>query len=283
MPTPNETIERIVEAPSWNQRVAQIRLIPQHHGTGEHQRIFAEFARMLYVPHLAPDFAYIHEAPFYEKDYFLEAYAAAHRATGGFVRISEDDLTEAIRNDPKTLLVFRTILGLTREEFAHSTTLAAMTAGLPSLSSAKVDSMERQGSATGEKQARACARTVSHVMDGSLFGEPPPGLLSKLAKPDTERGWESIQQYANSGVPLAMFLHQRHYGGAFRQILDATSTQRGKLIEDAVEALFNLFRVQFPAACGVALMDERIHSQEPQRDGIAVPLGISGKVSTISD
>ena len=35
-----------------------------------------------------------------------------------------------------------------------------------------------------------------------------------------------------------MFLHQRHYGGAFRQVLDATSTRRGDLIEDAVEALF---------------------------------------------
>jgi hypothetical protein len=37
---------------------------------------------------------------------------------------------------------------------------------------------------------------------------------------------------------LKVFLHQRHYGGAFRQVLDATSTLRGDLIEDAVEALF---------------------------------------------
>jgi hypothetical protein len=45
----------------------------------------------------------------------------------------------------------------------------------------------------------------------------------------------------------------------------------------------NLFRIKFPAACGVALMDERIHSQEPQCDGIAVSLGISGKVSMIDE
>jgi len=31
-----------------------------------------------------------------------------------------------------------------------------------------------------------------------------------------------------------MFLHQRLYGGAFRQILDATSTKRGDLIEEEV-------------------------------------------------
>ena len=57
---------------------------------------------------------------------------------------------------------------------------------------------------------------------------------------------------------------------------------RGQKYRNGVPG-FDLFRVQFPAACGVALMDERIHSQEPQRDGIAVPLGISSKVSTISD
>ncbi|MGF1647447.1 MAG: hypothetical protein ACFCVF_11105, partial [Kineosporiaceae bacterium] len=34
------------------------------------------------------------------------------------------------------------------------------------------------------------------------------------------------------------FLHQRHYGGAFRQLLDATSTRRGNLLEDGVEELF---------------------------------------------
>jgi len=215
MPTASETIERIVEATSWDKRIAQIRLIPQRHGTGEHPRIFAEVARVLYLPHLAPDFAYIHEAPFYGQEYFLEAYRAAHHATDGFVRVSEDDLTEALQADPKTLLVFRTILGLTRDEFAHSTTLAAKPAGLTALTSAKVDSMERHGSATGEKQARAAARTLSQVMDGSLFGEPPAGLLSKQAKADTERGWVSVQEYADGGVPFAEYLHQRHYAERF--------------------------------------------------------------------
>ena len=142
------TIERIVEAPNWNLRVAQIRLIPQHHGTGEHAQIFAEIARLLYVPHLAPDFAYIHEAPFYEQEYFAAAYDAAHRATRGFTEVSEDNLKKTIESDPKTLLVFRTILGLTREEFAQSTTLAAKPVGLQSLTPGKVDSMERNGSAT---------------------------------------------------------------------------------------------------------------------------------------
>ena len=245
MPEAEETVRRIVEASGWNQRVAQIRLIPQRHGTGEHSRIFAEVARLLYLPHLAPDFAYIHEAPFYEQRYFLEAYQAAHRATDGFAAVTEDNLTQAIRSEPKTLLVFRTILGLTREEFAHSTVLAAKPEGLPPLTSAKVDSMERHNSATDEARARAAARTVCLIMDGSLFGAPPAGLLSKQAKPDTEHGWKSVREFAANRVPFAEYLHQRHYGGAFRQVLDATSTQRGNLIEDAVESLFKEHRIPF--------------------------------------
>jgi hypothetical protein len=245
MPTTNETIQRVLEAPGWNQRVAQIRLIPQYHGTGEHSKIFAEIARVLYVPFLAPDFAYIHTAPFYEQQYFLEAYETAQRATGGFTCVSERELVKVLVDSPKTLLAFRTILGLTREEFAHSTTLAGEPVGMIPLTSAKVDSMERLGSSTNEAQAKVVARTLRMVMDGTLFGDPPAGLLSKQAKPDTEQGWTSVRQFATEGVPFGLYLHQRHYGGAFRQILDATSTQRGDLIEDAVEELFKEQRIPF--------------------------------------
>jgi hypothetical protein len=245
LPTSEQTVQRIVDAPNWNQRIAQIRLIPQHHGTGEHSGLFAAVARELYLPHLAPDFAYVNEAPFYEPAHFLEAYAAADKATQRFTRVSEDELTSTLVTAPKTLLVFRTILGLTRDEFAHSSVLAAGPSGLAPLSSAKVDSMERLGTPATEDQARGAARTICSVMDGSLFGEPPTGLRSKQHKPDTQNGWTSVRTYARSGVPFSIFLNQRHYGGAFRQILDATSTQRGNLIEDAVEKFFVDNRIPF--------------------------------------
>jgi hypothetical protein len=40
-------------------------LIPLNHGTNEHPSIYAEIARLLYVPYLAADLAYIHENHFY--------------------------------------------------------------------------------------------------------------------------------------------------------------------------------------------------------------------------
>lgn len=238
MPTVEETVTGIATAPTWEQRIARIRLIPQHHGIGEHAAIYAGVARRVYVPHLAPDFAYIHDAAFYDRYYFEDVYAAAHAATEGFTDVSAANLVAAIKADPRTLLIFRTITGLTKNEFGYSTDLAGAALGLAGVSGAKVDSMEKTGSEVTEEQARIVVETLLQIMAGTLFGDPPGDVTSKQNKPDTEEGWLTVQAYASSGVPHALFLHQRHYGGAFRQVLDATSTLRGNLIEDAVGKLF---------------------------------------------
>jgi hypothetical protein len=47
------------------------------------------------VPQLAPDFAYIHEAPFYEAEYFEDVYRAAAGDTDNFRRVGADDLAVA--------------------------------------------------------------------------------------------------------------------------------------------------------------------------------------------
>jgi hypothetical protein len=255
--TIDATINAILGAETWVQRIQQIRLVPQHHGTGEHGAIFAAVARELYLPHLAPDFAYIHESPFYETELFFAAYDETYRLTEGFIRVEEADLIEALFQCPASLLVFRTLLGLTKEEFSHSSSLVASTDNLHRLSSSQIDAMERTpvaaeprqldgaAAARATRQAIIAARTIVRVMNGELFGDAPPGLRSKQNKPDTAEGWNSVRSFAEGGVPLRVFLHQRHYGGAFRQVLDATSTNRGDLIEDAVEALFREYHLNF--------------------------------------
>lgn len=42
-----------------------------------------------------------------------------------------------------------------------------------------------------------------------------------------------------------MLLHQREYGGAFRQLQDATSTLRGNVLEEPVEDLFKSAGIPF--------------------------------------
>ncbi|MGH3301322.1 MAG: hypothetical protein ACRDOK_06440 [Streptosporangiaceae bacterium] len=148
------------------------------------------------------------------------------------------DLTAAIHAEPTVLLPLRVITGLLRGEFAASTQLVGDVLGLPHLSVGKIDSMERSGTATSEAQARVAAETLDRIMQRTLFAEPPGAWKSKQQKPDTLHGWDTVRDYARQGVPHSQFLHQRHYGGAFRQVLDSTSEVRGNLIEDAVEALF---------------------------------------------
>ncbi len=70
-------------------------------------------------------------------------------------------------------------------------------------------------------------------------------MRTKIDKPDTVSGWETIRKYSIENVPFPVFLHQRHYGGAFRQLLDATSGRRGNILEQAVEELFKSKGIRF--------------------------------------
>lgn len=234
----DDTIRRIEEAQSWDERIARVRQVPQRHGTDEHAAIYAEVAQRVYVPHLSPDFAYIHESEFYKAPYFDDAYEKAMVATDGFARVDPETLAKALEVEPRTLLVFRTVLGLTKGEFAASTTIVAKADNQKGLSANKVDTMEKRGSVPTTQQAAVAAVTIDRIMSGTLFGEPEGELQSKQRKPDTLDGWATVRAFATHGVGYSTFLHQRHYGGAFRQILDATSEKRGDLIERAVEELF---------------------------------------------
>lgn len=243
MATVAETIAEIVAAPNWDQRVARFRLVPQRHGTADHSAIYATVARELYVQDLAPDFAHIHFPAFYDLDYFEDVYREAAGETDGFTRTTADDLASVLQNQPRTLLVLRTMLGLTKAEFARSTTIVGEALDLPGITGGKADSMERRGSGVSASQARVVATTIARVMAGTLFGDPAGNLRSKQAKPDTAEGWQTVRRFAAQGVPYSAFLHQRHYGGAFRQVLDATSSLRGDLIEEAVQALLREYKV----------------------------------------
>ncbi len=233
----DDTIAKVVNAPTWNQRVAQIRQIPGRHGTDEHVRIFASVARESYVPHLTPDFAFFYEREFYSEDHFRVTYERAYSATAGFADVRVAVLAELLQQDPPVLLVFRTITGFTKEEFAHCTKLIGELSDLPGLSGSKVDSMEKQQSRTNKNQALVAAITLTRIIDRTIFDRPPEGFKSKQDKPDTKGGWQSAGELAAEGVPFWMLLHQRHYGGAFRQATDSGSRNKGDTIEDEVEEL----------------------------------------------
>lgn len=235
--TLEETVKAVADAP-WEARVALIRKIPETFGIAQHQAVYAEIAKQVYVPNLAPDFAYIHSRDDYELGPIHEAYIEAEKLTKGFAAVSLDDLALTIEDHPPALRIFRLLLGFTAQEFVASTEVVAPRVGLEPISTGRVKAVEEGANATAEV-ARICAAVIDYAMRGDLFPAPPSAdVRSKLDKPDTANGWATVRQYAETGVPLYVLLHQRHYGGAFRQILDATSSKRGDIIEDAVEELF---------------------------------------------
>ena len=174
MATIEQTVGYIVAASTWDERVARVRQIPQRHGTDEHAAIDAEVARLLYMPHLAPDFAYAPMLDFYELPHFQAAYDKLAAATDEFRNVTVDQLAETIQAEPTVLLPLRTMTGLLRKEFAWTTKLVAEPLGMKPLSENKVDSMERSGSATSAAQARIAAETVDRIMHGGLFGDARP-------------------------------------------------------------------------------------------------------------
>jgi hypothetical protein len=233
------------QAVTWDARIAVIRQIPERFGIAAHQEIYSTIARRVYVPSLAPDFAYVHWRDDYELEPFRGAYEQAFELTQGFQRVDVPALTDALRSAPETLRVFRLILGFTAQEFAAATRLVSDAVGTEPLSVSTVRNIE-SGTSPKPLLAACCASVIHLAMTNRLFpGAGPQELRLKTEKPDTEAGWETIRQFASGGVPLPVFLHQRLYGGAFRQLLDATSSKRGDILEDAVEALFVSHAVPF--------------------------------------
>lgn len=226
--------------------MALIRRVPELFGIAHQHAVYSSIATQVFAPAFGPDFAYVHWRPDYELAPVEEAYAIVHESTDAFTSVDVETLTDLLWSEPRTLLIFRLLLGYTWAEFAAATGLVVEgEASMAPLSRAKAKAAE-SGSVLSDKQARCAAETVVRGVDATLWPQPEGGeLKGKISKPDTANGWESVRQFAAHGVPLQVLLHQRHYGGAFRQLLDATSTARGNVLEDAVEDMVRQAGIPF--------------------------------------
>jgi hypothetical protein len=235
-----------VESGPWSSRVAAVRSIPAEFPGRELAAVYAEVARQCYVPNLAPHF---HIVPwperFLDRDAFQEAYEAAAEATSNFSNVSGDRISEAIQQDPRTLRIFRLIIGYTPKELAE-VVRAFADASLP------VDSLEDGGglSKRVEDALPAIGRLISDIVSGDAGYDVSEelrerGFLSKTDKPDTDGGWGQVSKFAREGITYDELLYQRWYGGAFRQLQDAGGKFKGDLLEDATEVLLTEHRVPF--------------------------------------
>src|SRR5688500_5867904 len=109
----SEAVAAVAAAQSWDARIALIRKVPEQFGTAQHAVIYSEIAKTVYVPHLAPDFAYVHWRDDYELDAVAPAYDRAFALTRGFAATTAQDIASTIRAEPITLRMFRLIIGFT--------------------------------------------------------------------------------------------------------------------------------------------------------------------------
>ncbi len=238
------TIKEITGAKTWDQRVQAIRRIPELHGQSAQPAIYAAIAQDLYVPALAPQFAYIPTSETYELSVFRRAYRSAFELTEHFKLVTPAHIAHCLTEAPETLTVFRTIIGYTPNEFAVAVSEVRAERGGMRVSPQRIKSIEG-GVVPDEDLALDCALTIDQLIARQMWAPAPDGLRTKLDKPDTKDGWTSVREAAGEGVTYDVFLHQRHYGGAFRQLLDATSSQRGELLEKPVDLLLAQAGVPF--------------------------------------
>lgn len=233
------TVSIIAQSPTWDARVQRIRQIPEVYGLGQQARVYAAIAEQVYKPELSPMFAHLPWRDEYELAPFKQAYTEAYEHTAGFTKVSDHDLREALLSVPRSLRIFRMLLGYTADELAAAVTVYLAEQGSTQrVGKGRVLGIE-QGRQPSAVLAAAFAQTINRLVTRSMWGEAEEPLRPKLAKPDTEHGWVSVRRFAQDGVPFAIYLHQRFYGGAFGQLLNATSSVRGDLLELPVMELFN--------------------------------------------
>jgi len=242
--TEDELLDRITSAATWDDRIGEIRRIPELFGQARHPSIYAAVAARVYRPHLSAQFAYVQWRGEYELPAVESAYARAFELTDGFSKVDAGDLAYCLQQEPQTLRVFRLILGYTTSELAVAVSEAASRTGLTPTNKARIEAIEA-GSTPSASVARACAEAIHLLMSGQMWDVAPGDFRSKLAKPDTLEGWDTVRRFASAGVPYYILLHQRHYGGPFRTLLDATSRVRGDILESPLEQMLIRERVPF--------------------------------------
>lgn len=219
-------------AVDWTARVGLLETVPRRLGTDDRQAAYNAIARAAYVGELTVGYEFVTWLPRFEEAPFKSAYDLAHARTQGFRSVLPADLLACLSAAPRTLVIFRTILGLTRAEFAAAVSDYTNV----EISDSPIKTLEEGGR---PRRRDAVLDAIAHTVHLMMTAVPTPGagLTSKREKMDTRQGWESVQQAAEGGVSYWEYLHHRHYGGAFRQLQDAGSEEKAGTLESLTREL----------------------------------------------
>ena len=173
---------------------------------------------------------------FIEYSVFEHGYEALKKATDGFRVLSTPCVQGAVYELPVSLIVLRTMLGMTPPEWAY-------------IATERTDTPITQGAARAiERKIRAAPETPmtddGRVVDTRiralitaacmLLTEGAPKMrddvLHRLDKADTTEGTSSLHHLANFGAPYAMLLYERYLGRPFAAHRDSVSELVGDVL-----------------------------------------------------
>jgi hypothetical protein len=178
-----------------------------------------------------------------ERDDFADVYKRTSELVADFSALTPQKVSSVIQQYPRSLMVFRLIVGYTWNELADIVYSKLGTG----IGSGKIkqfetaDSLESIPGAGLKKKCDLLGEALVHIVDGTLM--PLPKELdseewrSRQFKVDTVDGWSSVSECVNGGVSFVDLLYERYTGRPFAYVRDALSEKKGDILEDALEKL----------------------------------------------
>lgn len=191
---------------------------------------------------------------FVEYGRFQAAYEVLKRHTQAFSDLSDASVIAALREDSLSLIVLRTILGLTPPEWAdlaRSDRGSDISQGYARFLEGRCRSnphcFANLGTARYAKASQRVTALVSVAVEHIRRGAPisAVGTVHRLDKVDTAQGIQSLQHASGHHVPYAMLLFERYLGRPFASHRDAVSELVGDVMENAIEERLSRAHVSF--------------------------------------
>jgi hypothetical protein len=171
---------------------------------------------------------------------FQRAYEVLKRHTSAFANLTEVSVWAALREDSLTLLVLRTILGMSPVEWAdlarseHGSDISQSNArGLDVSCRSHSYFKTRRSALTVERTNALISVAIQYIKQGAPSGAAD--TVHRINKVDTAEGLVSLQHVAFQHVPYAILLYERYLGRPFASHRDSVSELVGDVMESAIE------------------------------------------------
>lgn len=208
------------------------------------QELFEEAVRR-YQSKLTPQY---HVVPWsdliMESDDFADIYQRTAEVVGDFAVLDVAGVKRALTEYPRSLMVFRLILGYTWDDLAD---VIVSKLGV-AVSKEKIRQIEHAESVSDipgrvvDGVMDALAEAIDGIVCGRLMALPPDldpnRFRTRRQKIDTENGWISVAGCVEGRITFGELLYERYTGRPFAYVRDALSEQKGDILEDALEAMF---------------------------------------------